>query len=214
MTYLNVDCYSQMNSDLINNSVDLIITSPPDMFEVGLYGKEYIDFISKIFKELDRVTIDSGFICIINTDRKYNSFVEPKHILFHDILRDLGWKIKDYKILVKNSTDLVDLYRLTYNHVIIYTKKGTIPKKTPDYRKDVWVIKQPKNHDQFSDVLVTRLIENLSKPSDTVLDPFAGRGTTPYTAQILGRFGIGYEIVTEIYNEGVKWMADTLKKNH
>lgn len=207
--YVNEDCYVGMKRELEDNSVDLIITSPPDMDEVKLYDIHYACFIEKIFGQMDRVMKENGFIVIINTDRKNNSFIEPKHILFHDFLRVKGWKIKDYKILVKNSTDLVDLYRLTYNHVIIYTKNGTIPNKTKEYRKDVWVIEQPKNHNQFSEQLVTQLIENLSKENDLVLDPFAGRGTTLATASAMKRHSIGFEIDKDTYNKGygiLKWI--------
>ena len=37
-------------------------------------------------------------------------------------------------------------------------------------------------------------IEALSRPGDTVLDPFCGRGTAPYVAMISGRGAVGCDI--------------------
>jgi len=37
-------------------------------------------------------------------------------------------------------------------------------------------------------------IEALTEPGDTVLDPFAGRGTAPFEALLLGRVGVGVDI--------------------
>lgn len=42
--------------------------------------------------------------------------------------------------------------------------------------------------------LIERLIRIHSNPGDTVLDPFAGSGTTPKAAERLGRKQISFEI--------------------
>lgn len=45
--------------------------------------------------------------------------------------------------------------------------------------------------------LARRLIETYTYPGDTVLDPFAGSGTTVYTAARLGRLGLGVDLWAE-----------------
>lgn len=45
--------------------------------------------------------------------------------------------------------------------------------------------------------LARRLIETYTYPGDTVLDPFAGSGTTVYTAARLGRLGLGVDLCAE-----------------
>lgn len=210
MNYINNDCLIGM-ADMLDNSVDLTITSPPDMDEVELYGQDYLDFISKVFTECSRVTKDNGFMVVINTDRKLDSLIEPKHILFHDIMSKLNFKIKDYKIFAKDYVGKVDLYRLTYSHIVVYTKKGKIPNVTQEYRPGVWVFKMPKNKNQFPQELAEKLITALSKETDTVFDPFVGRGTTIAASTKLNRIGVGFEIDTEIYADGLDYLKEVGK---
>jgi hypothetical protein len=47
--------------------------------------------------------------------------------------------------------------------------------------------------DRSPDELADRVIERFSQPGDWVLDPFAGLGTTLFSAARLGRRGIGFE---------------------
>lgn len=49
----------------------------------------------------------------------------------------------------------------------------------------------------FTETLATLVIESLTEPSDLVLDPFAGFGTTLAVAQRLGRRSIGIELLPE-----------------
>jgi hypothetical protein len=46
----------------------------------------------------------------------------------------------------------------------------------------------------FPESFANEWIEKLSKPGDIVLDPFAGRGTTPFQALLCGRDAIGNDI--------------------
>lgn len=52
----------------------------------------------------------------------------------------------------------------------------------------------------FSYTDVSRLIKMLSKPGDTVLDPFAGVGSTLKASALEGRNGIGFEIYPDFAN--------------
>lgn len=46
----------------------------------------------------------------------------------------------------------------------------------------------------FPEELVALMLETYSDPSDVVLDPFLGSGTTLKVARVMGRTGIGYEL--------------------
>src|SRR5262245_10998827 len=50
---------------------------------------------------------------------------------------------------------------------------------------------------RFTEGLVAAFVERLTEPGDVVLDPFAGFGTTPITAERLGRRGYGVELDAE-----------------
>ena len=51
--------------------------------------------------------------------------------------------------------------------------------------------------------VIKRCIELWTNPGDTVLDPFAGIGSTPYMALRLGRKSIGVELKESYYNQAV-----------
>ena len=53
----------------------------------------------------------------------------------------------------------------------------------------------------FPEEIPSRLIQMFSIKGDTVLDPFAGTGTTIKVANSLDRLGIGYEINTEVIDK-------------
>ena len=59
---------------------------------------------------------------------------------------------------------------------------------------DVWTGKNPEGHPaQFPEEIPRQLIKAYSYPSDLVVDPFLGSGTTVKVARELGRVGVGYE---------------------
>ena len=76
-------------------------------------------------------------------------------------------------------------------------------------KSDVWVMKPQGSGDRrrhiapFPMELPSRLIRAFSYVSETVLDPFAGSGTTLLAALELGRNGIGYEINPEIAKDAL-----------
>jgi excisionase family DNA binding protein len=77
-------------------------------------------------------------------------------------------------------------------------------------KSDVWVMKPQPSGDKRSHVapfpyeLPFRLIKAFSFIEETVLDPFAGSGTTLLAAADLKRNGIGYEINPEIALDAIK----------
>jgi DNA modification methylase len=70
---------------------------------------------------------------------------------------------------------------------------------------DVWIIDgalspidfQGYAGDRSPEELTDRVIETFSRPGDWILDPFAGLGTTLFSAARLGRRSIGFEPSTE-----------------
>ena len=68
---------------------------------------------------------------------------------------------------------------------------------------DVWDIPNVKSNHvektehpcQFPVELVERLVLSMTNPGDTVLDPFAGVGSTLIAAEKNGRIGVGCEVV-------------------
>lgn len=182
-----------------SKSAKLTMTSPPDKEETKFESNEqYLEFLKKSFEQIDRITKNDGFVMIINTDRRENGGIFPKHIHFYNFMNELGWKIKEYKILIKNDPNNIDLFRLTYSHIIFYTKTGKIPEKTSEFRKDIWIHQMPGNKNLWPFDFTEKVIENLSNDGDLVFDPFAGRGTALMSAKKLKRNWLGFEILPEL----------------
>lgn len=53
--------------------------------------------------------------------------------------------------------------------------------------------------------IADRLIERLSMPGETVLDPFGGLMTVPYRAVLKGRHGIGIELSASYFADGISY---------
>ncbi len=60
--------------------------------------------------------------------------------------------------------------------------------------------------------LADRVINQLTNPSETVLDPFAGIGTVPARAVALGRKGIGWELAHSYFIDGAMYCAAAEKR--
>ena len=54
--------------------------------------------------------------------------------------------------------------------------------------------------------IVERIINRYSNPGDVVFDPFAGLFTVPYMAVKMGRYGIGTELNTDYFRDGVGYL--------
>lgn len=54
--------------------------------------------------------------------------------------------------------------------------------------------------------IVDRLINRYSNPGDVVLDPFGGIMTVPTRAVALGRFGIGVELNSDYFRDGLGYL--------
>ncbi len=103
---------------------------------------------------------------------------------------------------------------LDYEFILLFRKPGRadpIPKHLKEasrLSRDEWKeyfsghwsfggARQVLHEAMFPEELPRRLIRMFSVVGETVLDPFAGSGTTLKSAIVLGRIGIGYEIQRE-----------------
>lgn len=112
------------------------------------------------------------------------------------------------------------IVKLDYEHILLFKKHGTAPKVTPvqkkksaltneewnEYFAGHWQFPGEKQTDHmamFPVELPHRLIRMFSFDGETVLDPFAGSGTTLLAASECNRSAIGYEINAE-YREPIE----------
>ncbi|MCL2854123.1 MAG: thermonuclease family protein [Defluviitaleaceae bacterium] len=103
------------------------------------------------------------------------------------------------------------IVKFDFEYILLFKKPGTAKKPAPEQKevskmtKEEWNTyfaghwyfsgaKQDKHLAMFPDELPRRLIKMFSFAGETVLDPFAGSGTTAKVAKELGRNSVNYEI--------------------
>lgn len=106
------------------------------------------------------------------------------------------WGVKDINNYIFNLDDIRIPY-ITKNDKRLEGGKGRNP-------TDVWYFDRVNNMTKkklklshptvYPLPMIVRIIKMSSKPGDTILDPFAGSGTSLVAAKILGRNGIGFDI--------------------
>lgn len=106
------------------------------------------------------------------------------------------------------------ILKLDYEFILVFKKLGDAPKPTKEQKElsrmtaDEWNTyfaghwnfagsRQNGHIAVFPDELPKRLIKMFSFVGETILDPFAGSGTTSFVAKITDRNSVGYEINPE-----------------
>jgi site-specific DNA-methyltransferase (adenine-specific) len=103
------------------------------------------------------------------------------------------------------------MVKVNYEHILLFKKPGQAPRPSPEakekskltieewnaYFSGIWTIpgiRQTGHVAMFPLEIPSRLIRMYSFWGETVLDPFAGSGTTMGAAAELGRNSVGVEI--------------------
>lgn len=216
MNYIdNIDCLQGMK-EIPDSSVDLVLADPP-------YG---IDFQSRHVKEPNRrrskiandkapfvwwlydaarVLKDTGaLVCFARWDVQE---------LFRECIGAAGLKVQNVCVWSKGGGGMGNLKAaFTPDHevFIFATKPGfAFPSKRP--ASVVTVAKVPSGkltHPNEKPVaLMCELIESLTLPSATVLDPFMGSGTTAVACIRTGRNFLGHELNADYHRLALERVA-------
>ena len=164
-----------------DNSVDLILTDPP-------YGSEYLHLWDELAVFAKRVLNPSGYLI---------TYSGQLHLPV--VMWKLEKQLEHYwtiSLIHSGNKQLIngrDIF-CGWKPILIFVKP---PLKLTGIRIDDIINgagREKSLHDwQQAEEELTTLIETFSKPGDTVVDPFAGAGTTLLVAHGLGRMVIGID---------------------
>ena len=193
------DCLETLKRDL---TYDYVVTSPPDFDELDkAIDFSYGDFIQQFAKLLNPIC---NFVSICISDRKSGGQIISKHSIVIDVFKTLGYILHSHKIWVKGTG--VNDYRVNYQHIMTFSRKGAKRKPVADFKPDVFIVNQSKykNYTYGMPVrIIELLVNNYTDKDNIVYDPFMGSGTTAEACENMRRKWIGSEIDKE-YGELVK----------
>ena len=193
------DCLETLKRDL---TYDYVVTSPPDFDELDkAIDFSYEDFIKQFAVLLNPV---GNFVSICISDRKSGGQIISKHSIVINVFKTLGYILHSHKIWVKGTG--VNDYRVNYQHIMTFSRKGTKRKPVADFKPDVFIVNQSK-YKSYTYGMPVRVIEllvsNYTDKDNIVYDPFMGSGTTAEACENTRRRWIGSEIDKK-YGELVK----------
>jgi DNA modification methylase len=219
---------SEKIPEIADNTVDLIVTSPPywdlkDYFKEGQIGQEpypeYLGRMNSVWTECYKKLKGNGSLWLNINIRVKNSkpILLPKD--FINQCKKIGFYYKGILIWHKssgiptNDKNIVD----RHEYVLVFSKGKdiTISKKIysfADYKNEIingglfWNINRKAGsvgkqlHPAiYPNELVSRIVQSCTEEKQIVLDPFLGSGTTLIASILANRSCYGCE-----YNEGFK----------
>lgn len=236
---------SRQMTELPDNSVHLVVTSPP-YWQLKDYGTDnqigfhdsyenYINNLNLVWKECYRVLHNGCRLCINIGDQfaravyygRYKVIPIREEIIkfCENIGFDYMGAIIWQKVTTSNTTGggvqmgsypypRNGILKLDYEFILVFKKLGDSPKPTKEQKElskmtaEEWNTffaghwnfagaRQNEHIATFPEELPRRLIKMFSFVGETVLDPFAGSGTTALAAKNTYRNSVAYEINPE-----------------
>jgi len=220
---------SESMEELPDNSVHLMVTSPPynvgKEYDQNLSFTEYREFLKRVWKEVYRVLVPGGRVCINIANLGRKPYIPLHAFIIKDML-DIGFLMRGEIIWNKGSSASPSTawgswlsaknptLRDVHEYILVFSKdifKRENPKKREstiskeeflDFTKSVWTFpavsaRKIGHPAPFPEELPYRCIQLYTFKEEVVLDPFIGSGQTAISAIKTGRYYVGYEINEE-----------------
>lgn len=220
---------SEIMNELPDNSVHLMITSPPynvtKEYDENLTLNDYLKMIDSVMREVYRVLVNGGRACINVANLGRKPYI-PLSEYIGNIMTNIGFNYRGQIIWDKSASvgqscawgswksASNPILRDVHEYILVFSKGDLKRKKGIDtiskedfleWTKSIWKMntesaKKVCHPAPFPIELPHRLINLYSFEGDIVLDPFIGSGTTAIAAIKNNRKFIGYEISEDYIN--------------
>lgn len=191
-TIIQGNCIDVMR-EMEGGSADFVLTDPPyitryrDRSGRSVANDDNSTWLEQSFAEVHRVLKPNAYAV--------SFYGWPKVGLFAAAWHKAGFRIGGHIVFRKRYTTKRAL--LSYRHEQAYLLVKGNPRPPDNPPDDVldWEYTGNKLHPTQKPVSILKpLIKAFSKPGDTVLDPFAGSGSTLVAAAALARHGVGIDL--------------------
>lgn len=230
----NEDCLETL-SKMEDNSIDLIVTSPPynkgfytkltenenwhsaidyDNYDDALEPKEYENWQKKIISQCLRVLKPSGSLFYNHKDNLVGGgIVSPSYVYEFNVHQQIIWDRGGSP--QQNNRYFTPITEYIY-WIVKDKKEFFFDKSKSVFKSTIWRMNVDKNPHPapFPYVMAANIISCCSKEGDIVYDPFMGSGTTALACVRLGRHYIGSEIsekYVSMANEKIRIEESQLK---
>ncbi|HWD40388.1 MAG TPA: DNA methyltransferase [Fimbriimonas sp.] len=203
---LNGDCLSILPT-IRTGSIDLVLTDPPYLVNyMSSDGRKVPNddndkWLKPAFAEIFRVLKPHSY-CI-------SFYGWPHADRFLSAYRGAGFNIAGHLVFPKRYTSSTRFLR--YQHECAYLLTKGYPRKPENTIGDVldWTYSGNKLHPTQKPLSVLLpLVDTFSQPHGTVLDPFAGSGSTLLAAKMLGRSYLGVELDPTYHKLAMQRLAE------
>ena len=174
-----------------DGSLGHIITSFPDMNEVGLDKEEYRTWVTRVVTLCFLKCNPKSYILFCQTDRKVKGEWFDKSSVVVEAARTMQMPLRWHKIVLRKTH--VDLLRPTYSHMLCFSRKSGPGKGTVDVihgGKSIYAHGMPIGAAKY---MCEFLAAFGDRSTTQVIDPFVGRGTTLAVAEMYGFHTIGID---------------------
>lgn len=172
-----------------------IITSLPDMEEVGLGVDAWAEWLKRAARLLAKILTDDGVIFFYQTNRKYKGGLIDKMNIISNEFTEKGFRCILQKIVLKQKPETVNFFRPTYTNLFAFSKKLKAGKSTADVIFAGKMIYKNAMGFNAVELCVNYIKKNIE--TDTIFDPFCGQGSVLKIANDMGYNTIGIDIMQE-----------------
>jgi site-specific DNA-methyltransferase (adenine-specific) len=202
---LHADCIKALPM-LPDRSVDFILTDPPYITRYQSRDGRRVPnddndkWLRPAFAEMYRVLAPDSF-CV-------SFYGWPMADRFMQAYRAAGFRVVGHLMFPKRYASSTRFLRYSHESAHLLAKGNPLQPENPIADVIEWEYTGNKLHPTQKPVTALMpLVESFSRPGDTVLDPFAGSGSTLLAAKMLGRKWLGVELDGKYHAAAVQRLA-------